>query len=86
MDNKLEEYSEELGLNTPFTLESLIESHRNIRAARFATEEERLKYVRSGYAAGYESGMKAAIEFGSIPVEKLKGMTVAELVEILRDD
>jgi hypothetical protein len=85
---KLQAYAVEMGLSStkPFPLDQLIDSHRTLREFRQLSEAER----RAQIAAAREFATKQATEevktLGWFSVERLRGMTLAEIAELIRED
>lgn len=80
----LDEYSKELDLTSPMSLESLIQSHKTLRQMRLDVEEERNKYVQSGFEQGYKSAIQT-VDNEYISISKLKTMTITQLVWLLEE-
>ncbi len=85
-DSLLEAYAREMDLHGPLTLETLIDSHRSLRALALRTNEERRAEMQRGFDAGFKSGEEMATKHHYISREALRGMTLAELSNILYED
>ncbi len=83
--NKLEQYSQEIGLFNGFTVESLIDSHRRLRIINSQTHAERMAELEAARAFGMEQGRQMILHGQYIEVEKLRSMTMQELTEFLYD-
>ena len=76
----LEEYSKELGLTTPMTVERLITSHKHL------TEElnrGQRKEWRDSLLEAAKRAEQEMLDHLWIRKSELRGMTIAELVEML---
>jgi hypothetical protein len=82
----LETYAKEMGLYGELTLESLIESHRRLRNQALREADERRAEMQRGFDAGFRSGEEIATTHRYISREALRGMTLAQLSEILFED
>lgn len=85
MKTKIEQYSEELGLSEAMTLDDLIESHRRLRQLNAQNHQEWLKVLREAHEKGYRDGEAFALQHGYFSRERLRQMSVAELMEALQD-
>ncbi len=86
MKTALDLYAEEMGLSvTTLTLESLIDSHRELRKRRLEFTEERLKHFHEARERGYQVGLEYAQKNGCISREALKKMSLENLMEFLAD-
>ena len=85
MNDLLKSYSEEIGLFSEMTLESLIKSHRHLRELNKVRHTEWLKELEKGREIGRIQAEKVVKEQEWINVERLKNMTVAELVNFVND-
>ena len=83
MNNLLKNYSEEIGLYNEMTIEALIESHRHLRNLNQIHHKEWLKELEKGREIGRIQAEIFVKEHEWISVERLKSMTVAELVNFL---
>jgi hypothetical protein len=75
---QIKNYGEEIGV-PDMTLETLIDSHRNMRNSNV----EITKIKETAYADAYSAWMKACPQ-DSILVENLRNMTIQEIYEMLR--
>jgi len=87
-NEKLQAYAVEMGLasSQPFLIDQLIDSHRTLREFRQLSEADR----RAQITAAREFATKQAIEevkgLGWFSVERLRGMTLAEIAELIHQD
>lgn len=82
---QIEQYSEDLGLSQAMTLDELIESHRRLRHINAQNHQEWLDVLRKAQEKGYRDGEAFALEHGYFSRERLRQMSVAELMEALQD-
>ena len=86
VDTLLKGYSEEVyapyaDQTRPMTLEELIDSHREIRKTRIKNRET----YRDGYSAGYTDANSRYSMDNWIEISELRGMTIDELIEFLKN-
>lgn len=79
---KLIAYSEELGLYSFMDLDSLIESHKNVRAMNIQMNHERNTHWQEARELAYKHSLETAGE-DFIHVEKLASMTMAEVANFI---
>ena len=85
-DNDIEHfyiYAKEFTL--PITLKSLIGSHKNLRQENKIKHDEWLRELSAGRELGRKQGLEMVTEHEFVSVEKLKSMTINELVSFLYD-
>jgi flagellar biosynthesis/type III secretory pathway protein FliH len=83
IEKALKEYSLEICPNFPLTVDALIESHRSLREANKKRWDEYRDYRKQGYDTGYNEGLKIATSGDYVKVNKLKWMTLSELVNLI---
>lgn len=83
MDSQLEEYSKELDLHSTMLLSDLINSHRELRQKNMISHQQWLKEIDNGREWGKKQGLEMITHGKYIEVEKLKKMTIGELVEFI---
>ena len=85
-DNDIEHfyiYAKEFTL--PITLKSLIESHKNLHQQNKIKHDEWLRELSAARELGRKQGLEMVSEHEFVSVEKLKSMTINELVSFLYD-
>jgi hypothetical protein len=93
-DKKLKDYYREIhgydqlvnGVCERDFVDDLIGSHRYLRSFNIKVNEERKKIMKDAYDAAYRDAAMMAIEQDWISSDKLRKMSVSELVELLRED
>lgn len=82
---KLEEYTKEIDPNhiLPITIESLIESHRNLRAQVIEFNKGYNEIVIEARKRAYDDAKQHALNSHWISVDRLRKMTVIELVDFI---
>lgn len=85
MKDQLKNYSEEIGLRSPFTLETLIESHKRLRAMAVEKNAKELSDFHALREAAAQKMAKEATDNGWFSKERLKSMTLSEISEIICD-
>lgn len=85
MMNLLAQYSREVGCSD-FTLGSLIDSHRRLREMLSTASKEKMSAYSEAVSRGQEHGNKLVTDGLYIEVEKLRNMTVKELVDWIGDN
>lgn len=81
MNNMLLNYSREIGVE--ITLESLIDSHRRLRELNISSRDEILKEAKEIYERTARIARENVENGEYIAVEKLKAMTLIEIVDFL---
>lgn len=84
VEERLKQYSEELGCNS-LTLEELIDSHRNMRKARLEAGAAATAALEEGRERGREEAKAYALENDWFSRSQLKAMTLGELANKLTD-
>lgn len=79
----LAEYSKEIGLSKPISIDMLIESHRRLRALSMRSNEERLAELQKAREFGRAQGFAEVTDGEYIAVKTLRSMTVRELAQRL---
>jgi len=69
--------------DTPLTLEQLIESHRYLRSLNLDNREVRNKIFEEARVIGRKEGYDEVTNGEYVATEKLRKMTVNELIEFL---
>lgn len=83
---RLKEYSEEIGLDyLPFTLESLIQSHKYLRSLNLELTETRMKIFRQAYETGYNEGIETFKNL-NFSLADLKRMTIGEICKMIEEN
>jgi len=85
-DKLLQDYSKEMGINGTLSLAQLIDAHRTLHAFRKQTEAEwraELVVRRERVTAQAIAEVK---EQGWFSAERLRGMTLGELAELIQPD
>ena len=85
VDSKLKEYSESMSRCFVISLDELIESHRSLREFRKTKHQEWLNILHEARKRGFEEGKQQALEYNYIDREKLKEMTINQLMELLQN-
>lgn len=80
---KLQAYSDEIGISSGFDLDTLISSHRRIREINRESHINRMAELERARAIGEDQGFQAVTNGKYVEVEKLKAMTISELMEFL---
>ena len=83
MLDRLAAYARELDLHGTISLDSLIDSHRTLRAHYVADRKVWLKELENARAAGRAQGLEQVTQGEYISVEALRKMTVAELASFI---
>lgn len=85
---KLQAYAVELGLagNKSLSLDQLIDSHRTLRAFRQLSEAERRDQITVAREFAIKQATEEVKSLGWFSVERLRGMTLAEIAELIRED
>lgn len=85
MEELLKAYSQEIGTvyGSVITLPELIDSHRTLRTRNARNNAEFLAELESARQCGFREGMKQGTD--EALCNRLKGMTVLELVALLHD-
>jgi len=83
---KLQAYANEMGLvgDKTLSLDQLIDSHRGLRAFRLQSEAERRAEMDRAREFATKQAINEVKTLGWFSVERLRGMTLAELAEVLR--
>lgn len=81
----LKAYGDELGVLYPLTAEELVSSHRYLRSRSMISDADLHRERIAARSAGYEAGLKKALEEDYIEVASLKNMTIREIVERFGD-
>lgn len=83
-DEKIKQYGKTF--DVPFlTVDDLIKSHHNLREMSVEFNDDRRRVMAKIAEDGREYIFQYAIQNDYVPREKLKNMTIAELVEFLTD-
>lgn len=82
----LTEYAKEIGLENCFTLQNLIDSHRRLRDMSKDYRENIQSYYLQAIENGKKLGYQTVLEQEYISVEKLKKMTLIEIVGYIEED
>jgi hypothetical protein len=82
MQDQLNQYALEMGVEE-FTLARLINSHRYLRGLKLVLFEARQDAIEKSRKTVYEDAKRYALENDWISVEKIKGMKMSELAELL---
>lgn len=82
----LKAYGDEMGVLYPLTVEELVSSHRYLRSRDMASKSDSHRERTAARLAGYEAGLKKALEEDYIEVALLKNMTIREIVERFGED
>jgi hypothetical protein len=82
-DDMIAKYSTELGLHTPFTLDTLIDSHRRLRQMMVEDQEARRAAINTAYEKAFEQALEEARQREVFSRERLLEMPLKELVEYL---
>jgi hypothetical protein len=87
-NEKLQAYAVEMGLagDKSLSLEQLIDSHRTLRAFRQLSEAERREQITAAREFAIKQATEEVKNLGWFSVERLRGMTLAELAELIRED
>lgn len=83
-DKLLEEYSKEMGLSSPITLEELISSHRHLREqskSEWRIHRENCKNIYDKIEKEYTKTISEKYY-----IERLKSSNWNEIIQILKDD
>jgi len=84
IQSQLDEYNLQLGGGVGIlTVESLIESHLSTREINQTISREYRENRKRGYDSGYAQGLEIATSQDYINVDRLRGMTVQELVDLI---
>ena len=84
IQSQLDAYSVELYQEANyFTVDTLIEAHRSTRKVNQHLVGEYCDQRERGYADGYAQGLEIATTQDYISVERLRGMTLQELVDLI---
>ena len=82
----LNKYGQEIGLTDGLTLAELIESHRTLRELNKKHQDTWLEALVDARQRGLEEGRAMAVQYEFISREKLKGMTLKEISDFLREE
>lgn len=88
-DNDIEmlnKYGQEIGLTGGLPLRELIESHRSLRELNKKHQATWLETLVAARLQGLEEGRSMAVRYEFISREKLKGMTLKEISDFLREE
>ena len=83
MNKLLEQYSKEIGVD--LTIENLIDSHRRLREINSISHKQWLSELEKAREIGIAQAEKIVTERNWININKLKSMTVLELVAFLAE-
>jgi hypoxanthine phosphoribosyltransferase len=87
-NEKLQAYAVEMELagDKSLSLDQLIDSHRTLRAFRQLSEAERREQITAAREFAAKQATEEVKSLGWFSVERLRGMTMAELAELIRED
>lgn len=83
MNNLLEQYSTEIGVE--MTIESLISSHKRLREINSIRHKQWLSEIEKARELGIIQAERIVKEQNWISVQKLKSMSVSELIAFLAE-
>lgn len=84
-NQKIESYAEELNIPKRLTLEMLINSHRYLRNNAIKSDEQLSKELNKIREIAKEDARKLVLNHEYISVEKLKRLSIAELMDEISD-
>lgn len=82
-DLLLHDYSKELGLYEPLTLEELIVSHRSLRSNNITFTQHLNETLKEAREEAYNRLYKDKTKLGFIAIDDLRVMTIAQLCELI---
>lgn len=87
-NEKLQAYAAEMGVaaGKPFSLDQLIDSHRTLREFRQLSEAERRAQIAAAREFAANQATEEVKSLGWFSIERLRGMTLGELSDLLRED
>lgn len=85
MEEELRAYTAELKVSS-LSLTQLINSHRNLRTDAQKTNAERLAEMQKSREIAATQAIAEVKELGWFSVERLRGMTLAQIAELIRKD
>jgi len=80
---RLRDYSMEIGLWEPITLQELIESHRSLRKNNITFTQHLREAIVEAREEAYKQAYKDKVENGFISIDDLRSMTVSELCALV---
>lgn len=84
---KLKAYAKEMGLyNESLSIDQLIEAHRTLRAYRLQSSVERQAEMQAAREFAIKQATDEVKQYGWFSIERLRGMTLAELAELIGED
>lgn len=86
VERRLSALSKELGISEPFrSLEDLIDAYKSSRVLNGQLTAANRDQARAGYEEGKKRALEYAMMYDYFSRERLRGMTLAELAELLAD-
>lgn len=85
-EEALAEYSQEIGLRETMTLRNLIDSHRTLRNISLKDVKEKMNEVEAARKRAYADAKECATTYDWFSKERLKGLTIGELVQLLYEE
>ncbi len=82
----LQEYAREIGISAGFTLESLIDSHRRLRAQAIEANTNRRKEIDEARDRAAAQAREEVLHGEYISMAELKTLTLGQIVNIINGD